>query len=161
MTLRTRHPDLVQFVCSVSRPLAERNAGWTGRTGRINLLIEEDPGPLEFAEGRYAHYLCGDPGTIEDASTRLTSNGWLFVTERFWRSTRRFIGRVPHPRAPAVWSLSTSTKQCCRLLHVLWSEPRTLLLAPVYRRRVDRGDIDLGRPQAFEQFAAAPVRSSP
>ena len=57
MTLSTRHPDLVQFVSSVSRPSAERNAGWTGRTGRINLLIEEDPGPMGFAEARYAHLL--------------------------------------------------------------------------------------------------------
>ena len=85
MTLVLRHPDLVQFVSSVSRPSAERNAGWTGRTGRINLLIEEYLDQWDLPKPDTLIYLCGNPEMIEDASARVTPNGWRVVTERFWR----------------------------------------------------------------------------
>jgi NAD(P)H-flavin reductase len=69
----------------VSRPGADRNAGWNGPTGRINLLIEDylDRWPLPKADTLI--YLCGNPGMIEDASARLMPKGWSVVSERFWR----------------------------------------------------------------------------
>jgi NAD(P)H-flavin reductase len=83
--LSAEYPDLIQFVCSVSRPWAERNAGWTGPTGRINLLIEEYLNAWQLPKDRTRVYLCGNPGMIEDASARLTPHGWSVIAERFWR----------------------------------------------------------------------------
>jgi ferredoxin-NADP reductase len=83
--MSARYPELIQFVCSVSRPGADRNAGWNGPTGRINLLIEDylDRWPLPKADTLI--YLCGNPGMIEDASARLMPKGWSVASERFWR----------------------------------------------------------------------------
>jgi ferredoxin-NADP reductase len=83
--LSARFPDLIQFVCSVSRPSASRNAGWTGPAGRINLLIEEHLERWRLPKADTLVYLCGNPGMIEDAAARLGPNGWSVVAERFWR----------------------------------------------------------------------------
>jgi ferredoxin/flavodoxin---NADP+ reductase len=85
LRLSAHHPDLIQFVCSVSRPWAERNAGWTGPTGRINLLIEEYLEEWQLPKDQTLIYLCGNPGMIEDANARLSPKGWSLVSERFWR----------------------------------------------------------------------------
>jgi len=85
LTLSARYPELIQFVCSVSRPWAERNADWTGRTGRINLLIEEYLDRWDLPKADTLIYLCGNPGMIEDATARVTPDGWSVVAERFWR----------------------------------------------------------------------------
>ena len=83
--LGARFPDLIQFVCSVSRPRAGRNAGWTGPTGRINLLIEEYLDRWRLPRADTLIYLCGNPGMIEDGTARLVPAGWSVVAERFWR----------------------------------------------------------------------------
>jgi ferredoxin-NADP reductase len=82
--LSARFPHLIQFVCSVSRPSADRNAGWTGPAGRINLLIEEYLDRWRLQAGDTLVYLCGHPGMIEDATARLAPGGWPIVRERFW-----------------------------------------------------------------------------
>ena len=84
--LSQRYPDLIRFICSVSRPWAERNAGWTGPVGRIHLLIEEYLDRWELATEDTVIYLCGNPGMIEDASAQLIPRGWPVVSERFWRA---------------------------------------------------------------------------
>jgi ferredoxin-NADP reductase len=82
--LSAREPDLVQFVCSVSRPSAERNAGWTGRSGRINLLIEEYLDRWQLPRNDTIVYLCGNPGMIDDATARLKAGGWPVLSEQYW-----------------------------------------------------------------------------
>lgn len=83
--LSVRYPELIQFVCSVSRPWADRNAGWTGPTGRINLLIEEYLDRWRLPKADTHIYLCGNPGMIEAASSCLLPSGWSVLAERFWR----------------------------------------------------------------------------
>lgn len=84
--LSEEHPDVIQFVCSVSRPWADRNAGWTGPSGRINLLIEEYLSRWKLPQDHTMVYLCGNPGMIDDAKGRLVPKGWSVAEERFWRS---------------------------------------------------------------------------
>jgi ferredoxin--NADP+ reductase len=84
--LSEEHPDVIQFVCSVSRPRAERNAGWSGPTGRINLLIEEYLDRWKLPKNDTTVYLCGNPGMIDDAKQRIVPEGWSVAEERFWRS---------------------------------------------------------------------------
>lgn len=95
--LSNRYPDTVQLVCSVSRPWAERNAGWTGPTGRINWLVEESLDRWQLPKEDTLVYLCGNPGMIDDARTRLAPAGWSIVAEQFWRlrSDARHTGGQP------------------------------------------------------------------
>lgn len=85
MELSARYPDLIQFVRSISRPWADRNAGWTGPVGRINLLVEEYLDRWYLPKADTLIYLCGNPGMIDDARARLLPRGWSVVAERFWR----------------------------------------------------------------------------
>jgi ferredoxin--NADP+ reductase len=84
--LSEEHPALIQFVCSVSRPWAERNTGWTGPIGRINLLLEEHLDHWKLPLDQTMIYLCGNPGMIDDAKQRVIPKGWSVAEERFWRS---------------------------------------------------------------------------
>ncbi len=85
-TLSERYPDLITFECSVSRPWASRNSGWTGPAGRVNLLVEERLERWNLLREETLVYLCGHPGMIDDASARLSPGGWSVVAERFWRA---------------------------------------------------------------------------
>lgn len=82
--LSEAHPDLIQLVCSVSRPWAGPNAGWTGPTGRINLLIEEYLARWSLPKTDTTVYLCGNPGMIDAAKQCLMPKGWSVAEERFW-----------------------------------------------------------------------------
>jgi ferredoxin--NADP+ reductase len=83
--LSEQYPDTIQYVNSVSRPGDERNARWTGRTGRINTLVEEYLERWQLLKQDTLVYLCGNPGMIDDASARLTPAGWRVAAEQYWR----------------------------------------------------------------------------
>jgi ferredoxin/flavodoxin---NADP+ reductase len=83
--LSAQYPEMIQFVGSVSRPGADRNAGWTGPAGRINLLIEEYLDRWRLPKDDTLVYLCGNPGMLDDATSRLQPSGWRTVTEQYWR----------------------------------------------------------------------------
>lgn len=82
--LGARYADLIQVVCSVSRPWAERNAGWAGPIGRIHLLVEEYLDRWALRQDNTLVYLCGHPGMINEATARLAPRGWAVLAERFW-----------------------------------------------------------------------------
>lgn len=84
-TLSAAHPDVIEFVGTVSRPWSDRNAGWTGPIGRVNVLIEEYLDRWGLAKEDTTVYLCGNPGMIEDARERLAPRGWSVLDERFWQ----------------------------------------------------------------------------
>jgi ferredoxin--NADP+ reductase len=83
--LAEQHPDWIQFVPTVSRPQSERNAGWQGRTGRVNTLVEEQLETWGLKKEETLVYLCGNPGMIEDVKDRLLSHDWNLKEERFWK----------------------------------------------------------------------------
>ena len=78
-------PDMLTFVPSVSRPLAERNHSWTGQTGRVNTIVEEYIAKWSLAKDDTLIYLCGNPGMIEDVKGRFGAMGWKVMDERFWK----------------------------------------------------------------------------
>ena len=84
LDLRARYPDLIEVVCSVSRPSAERNAGWAGPVGRIHLLIEEHLDRWALPKDNTVVYLCGNPGMIKDATDSLEPIGWDVLAEGYW-----------------------------------------------------------------------------
>ena len=82
---QAEHPGVIHFVGSISRPDPERDAGWAGPTGRINLHVEEYLERWALPKEGTVVYLCGHPGMIEDVKARLHPRGWKIEEERFWR----------------------------------------------------------------------------
>lgn len=83
---------MLAYEPSVSRDdLPERNAGWTGRRGRVHVTAMEELARLGFAPEGTAVYLCGNPGMIADLGGRgivdgepegrLVSAGYVIKTQ--------------------------------------------------------------------------------
>ena len=83
--LAEQYPDWVRFIPTVSRPQAERNASWQGRTGRVNTLVEEYLATWNLGKEDTLVYACGHPGMIEDVKQRLLPQDWNIIEERFWK----------------------------------------------------------------------------
>ena len=83
--LAEKHPDVVKFVPTISRPTENRNAGWKGATGRVNSIAEEYLVKFDLPTDDTMVYACGHPGMIEEMKEKLPPQGWRFVEERFWK----------------------------------------------------------------------------
>jgi len=83
--LAAEHPDFIKFVPTVSRPNEDRNAGWQGAKGRVNLIVEEYLEKFALPQDDTVVYACGHPGMIADAKAKVTAKGWKFKEERFWK----------------------------------------------------------------------------
>ena len=83
--LAGRHPDLIVFVPTISRPGEPRNDGWTGLTGRVNEVVERSLGEWGLSPDDTLVYACGHPGMIEDVKRRLAPGGYTVDEERFWK----------------------------------------------------------------------------
>ena len=77
--------DFIHFTPTVSRPNDERNAGWTGATGRVNTLVEDYLRDNDIDPETSIVYACGHPGMIEDVKERMERVGYRFKEERFWK----------------------------------------------------------------------------
>lgn len=80
-----QHPDWIVYIPTVSRPLEERNKGWCGQTGRVNLIVGDYLQRWKLSPQDTLIYACGHPGMIEDVKTRFTPQGWKVKEERFWK----------------------------------------------------------------------------
>ena len=83
--LAKKHPDVIKFVPTISRPTESRNAGWKGATGRVNTIAEEYLAKFDLPNDDTMVYACGHPGMIEEMKDKLPPQGWRFVEERFWK----------------------------------------------------------------------------
>ena len=83
--LAEKHPDVVKFVPTISRPTENRNAGWKGATGRVNTIAEDYLVKFDLPTDDTMVYACGHPGMIEEMKEKLPPQGWRFVEERFWK----------------------------------------------------------------------------
>jgi ferredoxin--NADP+ reductase len=77
-------PHVIQYVPTVSRPRDARNTTWRGVTGRANEVLEEHLNRWSLPTADTTIYLCGHPGMIDDASTRLAPRGWSIAKEQYW-----------------------------------------------------------------------------
>jgi ferredoxin--NADP+ reductase len=85
MELAAKHPDVVKFVPTISRPGDARNLEWEGQGGRVNAIAEEYSEKLHLPKDDTLVYACGHPGMIEDMKEKLPPQGWRFKEERFWK----------------------------------------------------------------------------
>ena len=83
--LAAKHPGVVKFIPTVSRPDDPRNAGWDGQGGRVNAIAEEFLKKFNLPKDDTLVYACGHPGMIEDMKAKLPPQGWRFKEERFWK----------------------------------------------------------------------------
>ena len=83
--MESRHPELITFVPTVSRPQEERNRGWTGESGRVNTIVQKYLERFGLDPSSTLVYACGHPGMIEDVKEQLLPKGWTVEEERFWK----------------------------------------------------------------------------
>jgi ferredoxin--NADP+ reductase len=66
----------VTYVPTISRPADPANAGWTGRTGRVETILGPVLDELGLTPGDSIAYLCGNPDMILAAEALLTERGY-------------------------------------------------------------------------------------
>jgi len=66
----------VRYVPTISRPADPRNAGWTGRTGRVEDVIGDVCRDLGLRPERTVVYICGNPDMILNVERVLMGRGF-------------------------------------------------------------------------------------
>jgi ferredoxin-NADP reductase len=66
----------VTFVPTVSRPDDSSNAGWTGRTGRVESIVGPVLEELGLTPANSIAYICGNPDMILSAEATLLARGY-------------------------------------------------------------------------------------
>src|SRR5262245_26283918 len=66
----------VTFIPTVSRPAAPENAGWTGRTGRVESIVGPVADELGLTPDNTIAYICGNPDMIISAEETLLGRGF-------------------------------------------------------------------------------------
>lgn len=66
----------VTYVPTVSRPADPRNAGWTGRTGRVETILSPVLDELGLTPADSIAYICGNPDMILAAEETLLARGY-------------------------------------------------------------------------------------
>jgi len=66
----------VTFVPTVSRPNAPENAGWGGRTGRVESIVAPVAEELGLTPDNTIAYICGNPDMIIAAEQTLLGRGF-------------------------------------------------------------------------------------
>lgn len=78
---------LVEYVPSISRPADPSNSGWTGRTGRIDAILDDVWAAHGLTPDATVAYLCGNPEMIA-AGTRILAGQRLpqdaIRSEHYW-----------------------------------------------------------------------------
>lgn len=84
------HAEVV-YVPTVSRPDAPQNAGWTGRSGRVEQVLPSILEELALDPADTVAYLCGNPEMVERSRETLLARGLAadsIVHENYWASTK-------------------------------------------------------------------------
>jgi ferredoxin-NADP reductase len=66
----------VVFIPTISRPSAPENAGWAGRTGRVEAIVEPVCHELGLTPENTIAYICGNPDMILAAEETLLGRGF-------------------------------------------------------------------------------------
>jgi NAD(P)H-flavin reductase len=66
----------VTYIPTVSRPTAPENAGWTGRSGRVEAIVAPVADELGLTPDNTIAYICGNPDMILAAESTLLERGF-------------------------------------------------------------------------------------
>ncbi len=89
----------LRYVPTVSRPDHPRNAGWTGRVGRVEAVVGDVCRDLGLAPERTVVYICGNPDMIVNVEEELIRRGFPefhVKKELYWPK-----GKAPGEPTPA------------------------------------------------------------
>ena len=64
------------YIPTVSRPNDPANAGWTGRTGRVENVVLDVVHELDLRPEKTVVYICGNPDMILNAEALLMDAGF-------------------------------------------------------------------------------------
>jgi ferredoxin/flavodoxin---NADP+ reductase len=89
----------VAFVPTVSRPADPTNAGWTGRTGRVESILAPTLEEFGLTPDNTIAYICGNPDMILDVEATLLGRGFpeAQVTKELYWPKGREPRQEPHP----------------------------------------------------------------
>jgi ferredoxin-NADP reductase len=88
----------VTFIATVSRPTDPRNAGWTGRTGRVESVVASVCEELGLTADNAIAYICGNPDMILSAEATLLDRGFpeaQVKKELYWPKGKEPKGAAP------------------------------------------------------------------
>ena len=97
----------VTFVPTVSRPDDPRNAGWMGRTGRVESIVAPVLDELGLTPANSIAYICGNPDMILSAEETLLGRGYpeeQVHKELYWPKGKE-------PRGMAAADLATAIEE--------------------------------------------------
>jgi ferredoxin-NADP reductase len=66
----------LRYIPTVSRPAAPENAGWTGRTGRVESIVADVYDELALDVTNSIAYICGNPDMINTVDETLVGRGF-------------------------------------------------------------------------------------
>jgi len=95
----------VTFVPTVSRPADPLNAGWTGRTGRVETVVGPVCDELGLIPADTVAYICGNPDMILSAEATLLGRGFPEASvkkELYWPKGKEPRGVAPRPGASPI-----------------------------------------------------------
>ena len=95
----------VTFIPTVSRPRDPLNAAWTGRTGRVEAIVEPVLDELGLSPSDTVAYICGNPDMILAAEQTLLARGVpeeQVKKELYWPKGKEPRGVSPVPGAAPV-----------------------------------------------------------
>ncbi|OGN81880.1 MAG: hypothetical protein A2X23_02595 [Chloroflexi bacterium GWC2_73_18] len=82
----------LRYVPTVSRPQDPRNADWTGRTGRVESIVESACHDCHLRPDRTVVYICGNPEMILNVESQLMRLGYPefhVKKELYWPKAKR------------------------------------------------------------------------
>jgi ferredoxin-NADP reductase len=66
----------VTYIPTISRPADPRNAGWTGRTGRVEAVVDSVCEDLDLDPDQTVVYICGNPEMILNVERQLMARNF-------------------------------------------------------------------------------------
>ena len=104
----------VTFIPTVSRPDDPRNAGWTGRTGRVETILGPVCDELGLSPDNAVVYLCGNPDMILSAEAMLLERGFdetSIKKELYWPKGKEPRGAAAADLAAAIEAAEANADQ--------------------------------------------------
>jgi ferredoxin-NADP reductase len=104
----------VTYVPTVSRPMDPRNADWTGRTGRVEMILGGVLDELDLGPGNSVAYICGNPDMILSAESTLLERGYAedqVHKELYWPKGKEPRGAASADLAAAIEAAEENADQ--------------------------------------------------
>jgi ferredoxin--NADP+ reductase len=104
----------VTFIPTVSRPDDPRNAGWMGRTGRVESILGPICDELGLTADNTVAYLCGNPDMILSAEETLLGRGFAeeaIKKELYWPKGKEPRGLAAADLAAAIDAAESNADQ--------------------------------------------------